>query len=326
MKALVTGATGFVGGHLAETLVGAGYEIKVLARPSSNLAVLRNLDVEIVRGDITDVAAVEQAVRGCRHVYHLAGKTSQGRLSRKQYYMVNEKGTDNVARASMKANVERLVYCSSGGVYGMIQSPPADENTKPNPNSLYRESKLLGEEVVRAYHKKDGLPVVIARITGAFGPRSLSNWLPLIQTIASKHFRLIGDGENHCHLGYISDVVDGMRRCGEVPGIEGKSYIITGKEPITVKQLVTMIAQELGIRDPPGSLPAGPFRVFNDIGQRVYRLWGIEIPHSHRYEFFLADAIYDISKAQNELGYAPNVSVREGIQRSVRWYREMGYL
>jgi len=127
MKVLVTGATGFVGGHLAETLVGAGYEVKVLARPSSDMSLLKKLNVEIVQGDITDVAAVERAVSGCRHVYHLAAKTSHGRLSRKQYDMVNVKGTDNVARAAMKANVERLVYCSSGGIYGMIQSPPADE-------------------------------------------------------------------------------------------------------------------------------------------------------------------------------------------------------
>jgi nucleoside-diphosphate-sugar epimerase len=326
MKVLVTGATGFVGSHLAEALVGAGCEVRALARPSSDTSLLTALDIEIAQGDITDVAAVEHAVKGCRLVYHLAAKTSHARLSRSQYYMVNVRGTENVAYAAIKADVERMIYCSSSGIYGAIKASPVDENTPPNPNSAYGKSKLSGEQVVRSYHEREGLPVVIARITSVFGPRSVPNWVGLFRAVATGRFRLIGTGENHCHLGYISDVVDGIRQCGDVRGIEGKSYIITGNEPVTVKEFVGMIAQKLGVPTSFGSLPAGPFRVFNDFAQIVYILFGIEIPYSRRCEFFLTDAVYNISKAQKELGYSPKVSMQEGIQQSVKWYREKGYL
>jgi nucleoside-diphosphate-sugar epimerase len=326
MKVLVTGATGFVGSHLTETLVGAGYELRVLARPTSDMSVFKNLDVEIVQGDITDAAAVERAVSGCRHVYHLAAKTSHTRVSQNQYYLVNVKGTDIVARAAVKANVDRLIYCSSGGVYGTITSPPVDEKTKPNPNSLYSESKLLGEDVALDYQKKHGLPIVIARITSVFGPRSVTNWLGLVKAINTKGFRIIGTGDNHFHVGYISDIVDGIRRCGEVQGIEGECYLIAGKEPVKVKQLVAMIAHELGISDPHARLPAGPFRVFSSLSEAMFRRFGVEVPPGQRYRLFLTDNVFDISKAQKELGYYPRVSTREGIQQMVKWYREQGYL
>lgn len=325
MRVLITGATGFVGSHLTEKLVNEGYEVRALARQSSDTSLLKNLNVEIVYGDITNVAAVEKAVTGCQQVYHLAAKTSQARLPKNQFYAINVKGAENVACSAMKANVERLVYVSTGGIYGTIKNPPVDEDTKPSPNSLYRESKLLGEQVVLAHRKKEGLPVVISRISNVFGPGS-TNWLGLFQAIAAKRFRIIGAGENHTHMGYITDVVDGLRRCGEIRGIEGEAYLIAGKEPIKLKQLVEIIAQELGINNSRGRRPAGPFRAFSYLAQLVYRCFSVELPHSHRYELFLADNVFDISKAQNELGYCPKVSLREGIQQTIRWYRENGYI
>ena len=325
MKILITGATGFVGGHLTETLVNAGYEIKALVRKTSDTSLLENLDIEIVRGDITNVSSVERAVRGCHHIYHLAAKTSQVRLSKTEFYAVNVEGTENVARAAMKANVERLVYVSTAGIYGTIKHPPVDENTKPNPNSLYRESKLLSEKAILSYYKKEALPVVIARIGNVLGPRSF-NWLGLFQAISKKRFRIIGAGDNHSQIGYISDIVGGIRRCAETKGIEGESYLIAGKEPIRVKWLVDMISRELGIDCPRGRLPAGPFRVFNYLAQVTGRYLNVEFPYSLRYELFVSDNVLNITKSQKELKYFPVVSMREGIRRTANWYREMGYI
>ena len=326
MKILVTGATGFVGGHLAESLVRAGYEVKALARSASDTSMLEGFGIEIVRGDIADSAAVEQAIKGCRVVYHLAAKASHARMSSKQYHVVNVQGTDNVARASIKAGVERLVYCSSGGVYGTIKSPPVDEDTNPHPNSFYRASKLLGEHAVRAYQEKKGLPVVIARIASVMGPRSISNWLGLFRAIATRRLRIIGMGQNHCHPGYISDIVDGMRRCGERRGVEGQCYVIAGKEPVTITQLVGMIAQALDIPAPRARLPIAPFRAFHQLAQAVYRRFDVELPHSGRYELFLSDTMFSTSKAQRELGYCPTLSASEAIDRTAQWYREHGFL
>jgi len=325
MRVLITGATGFVGGHLAETMVHEGCQVRAIVRRSSDTSLLKTLDIEIVYGDITDGAAVENAVRGCERVYHLAAKTSRVRSSRKGYYAVNIEGTEKVACAALKADVDRFVYCSSAGIYGAIHHPPVDEQTKPNPNSHYRQSKLLGEEVVLDYHKREGLPVVVARVTGVFGPRSLA-WLGLFQAVATRRFRIIGTGDNHRHIGFIADVVDGLKRCGEVAGIEGECYVITGKEPIRVKHLVEMIAQELGISAPRGRLPAGPFRAFTYLALKVYKSFGVELPYSCRYDLFLRDEKFNISKAQRALGYCPRVSMGEGIRQTIAWYRDMGYL
>lgn len=325
MKALVTGATGFVGSHLAEALVHAGHKVKTLARHASDTALLETLGVAIVRGDLTDSAAVEEAVKGCEQVYHLAAKTGRLASSRKEYAAVNIAGTENVVRAARKANVERLVYVSTVGIYGTLTGSPADEQTQPNPNTYYRASKLSGEKVVLASHQTEGLPVVIARIGGVVGPRSLS-WLGLFQAIATGRFRLIGAGDNHLSLCHVADIVDGLRRCGQVQGIAGASYIVTGKEPMRLAQLVHIVAQELGVSGARGTMPVEPFRVFYALGQAIYKRFGVELPYAHRYEFFLKDDVFNIAKAQKELAYAPKILVQEGIQQTVQWYREKGYL
>ncbi|WP_017715770.1 NAD-dependent epimerase/dehydratase family protein [Kamptonema formosum] len=325
MKVLVTGATGFVGSHLTETLVKDGCDVRIMARQSSDTSLLEKLDVEIVRGDITDAGAVERAVTGCQQVYHLAAQMLKPGTSIKLYFTVNIEGTKNLVRAALKANVERLVYTSSAGVYGILKNPPVTENSPPNPSSAYRESKWLGEEVVRSGYQKEGLPVAIVRLPGVFGPGSLS-LLGLTKIIATKRFRMIGTGENHDHLGYVSDVVDGLRRCAQTKGIEGECYLIAGKEPVKVKELVEMIARELGIENSFGSLPVAPYRAFNALGETVYKRFGFELPRVHRYALFLADKILDLSKAEKELGYCPKVSVREGIKQTVQWYRQKGYV
>jgi len=114
---------------------------------------------------------------------------------------------------------------------------------------------------------------VIARLSTVFGPRSL-NLLGHFQAIAAKRFRFIGSGGNHVHMVYISDVVDGLRRCAKTPRIEGETYIIAGMEPIKLKQLVDMIAQELEIDYPSTRLPAAPFLAFRHLATVMYRHFG----------------------------------------------------
>ena len=137
---------------------------------------------------------------------------------------------------------------------------------------------------------------------------------------------MIGTGENHNHMCYVSDAVEGLRRCSEIQGIEGQTYIITGQEPIRLQQLKELIAQELGIDGSRGSVPAAPFRAFHTFADAVYKYCGFQLPHAHRYELYLTDRVFDITKARQELAYHPQVSMKEGIHQTVKWYRENGYL
>ena len=325
MNVLVTGATGFVGSHLTSTLVKQGNKVRVLARSSSNTTLLESQGVEICRGEITDAAAVEHAMKDCQQVYHLAAKMVAPKTPRSLYYKANVVGTQTVAQAALKAKVERLVYASSAGVYGVIKHPPVTEMTSLNPSSGYRETKFLAEQAVLSLHRQEGLPSVIIRLPGVFGPGSLS-LLGLVKAIASGQFRMIGTGENHDHLGYVSDVVDALQRCAQTQGIEGECYLIAGAESVKVKDLTRMIAQELGVSSAFGQLPIAPYRAFNGLAEAVYQQFKFDLPRIHRYALFLADKVLDLSKAKTQLGYCPTVSVEEGIRQTVQWYCEQGYV
>ncbi len=325
MKVLVTGATGFIGSHLTERLIEDGYAVKALVRESGDVSLLESLGVEIVYGDIRDLAAVEKAAGGCEQVYHLAAATPWRRVSRQKYFAVNVEGTENLAYAATKAGITRLVHVSTAGVHGTIKTPPVYEHSKTNPNSLSHGTKLKGEEVLLSCYKRKGLPVVVARLSSVLGPRGLS-WLGLFQAIATKNFRIIGSGENHVHTSCVSDVVDGLRRSADTGDIEGECYLIASKEPIKVKQFVEMIAEELGIKVSFSGLPAAPYLLLHSLSTAMYKHFGLFFTPSNKYELFLTDRVLCISKAQKELGYNPQISVREGIKQTVKWFREKGYI
>ena len=325
LKVLITGATGFIGGHLTEALVKVGQEVRALARSTSDTSLLKKLDVEIVNGDLRDAAAMKKAAAGCQCVYHLGGKTTKDQLPRKQYHAQNTQGTQNVGQAALDAGVERMVYSSSVGVYGSYPRSPIDENTAPNPDWYYREAKLGGEEEVLRLHRGEGLPVVVARLGSVYGPRSYS-WLALCRKLVKGDFRIIGRGENYDQMGYINDVVDGLRRCGEVTGIEGKTYNITGGEPTRLRQVLQILAQELGADDSLGHLPGLPFLLYERIGEVVFRSLRIQPPRFHYYDLFFRDHFFETTKAQQELGYVPKIPLREGLGRLLEWYREKGRL
>jgi nucleoside-diphosphate-sugar epimerase len=299
--------------------------MRALVRPSSDCTLLERLNVEIIKGDLTDARALQNALRNCRQVYHLAAYRTENGSSKEQYFATNVQGTAAVARAAIAAGVGRFVYVSSTGAYGVLKKGTANENTQLWPNTYYRESKVLAEKLVLSLHRDKGLPAVIARVSGVMGPRS-SKWIGLFRTIATGRFQGIDSGENYSHFGYVTDIVAGLRRCAETSGIEGRCYLITGKHPIKTKDLLGAIAEELGKENPHASVPAAPFSVLIRAAQVLYTRFGYELPRAHRYEFFLKNNVFDISKAKRELGYHPEVSSREAIRRTIQWHREQGHL
>lgn len=325
MKILVTGATGFIGSHLAERLLQEGHQVRALVRPSSNQLFIKDLDLEVIQGDITNIEDVNRAVQGCEIVYHLA--THRSRISAKKYLQVNNiQATENIATSVLKANVKRLVFAGSAGLYySTIKNPPANEDTPPLPTSYYHRSKLLGENLLTQLYKKESLPIVTARITSTIGPRC-SRWLNLCKTIGNKRFKLIGNGSNYDHLLYISDAVDGLIRCAQTPSIEGQSYLLAGREPTKIKEFVQIIAKEIGVDLPTGNIPKLPFQTFLFACKLLKATTTIELPLTGRYNMFFSNRILDISKARAELKFDPKVSTQEGMHHTIRWYREHNWL
>jgi len=324
LKVLITGATGFIGGHLAEALVEEGHEVRALARETSDTSKLKKLDIEVLRGDIRD-AAVQRAIEKCDSVYHLAARTTKDHLSRREYYAHNLQGTKNVAEASRRCGVSRVVYASSVGIYGSLCNSSINENTPPNPDSYYRETKLAGEKEVLRLHREHKLPVVVARLGRIYGPGSLS-WIDLCRKIAIGNFRIIGTAENYDHMIYIDDLIEGLRRCGEVKDIEGRTYILNGSEPVQLERMLKMIAHELGVNSSLSRLPATPFRTYHRFNQFIFQSFRIQLPRALYYSLFFSNHLYDTSKAQKELNYYPKVSLKDGFRRLIKWYRESGLL
>ena len=278
----------------------------------------------MVRGDVRDQRTVEHAAAHCQLVYHLAKASSSASGSTLQ--AVNVGGTANVARAALGAGVARLVHCSSVAVYGhRVGKAQFREDTAIRPDSPYAQSKALGEEAVRS-HAGDRLSVIIARITNVLGSRTMS-WIDFFRSIAARRLRMIGPGDIHHHPADVSDIVEGLLLCGTVKGAEGRTYILAGKEPILLRDLIQLIKEELDVRGRlPRALPAGPFRVYMLLSDVFRTVTGAGLPRAHGVAFFMSDRVLDISRARQELGYAPRVSVPEAIHRTAEWYRSQGWI
>ncbi len=325
MKVLITGAAGFVGSYLAESLLRDGHAVRGFVRPNKDTSALERRGVEIVRGDLVDPPSVERALQGCDQVYHLAALTSRQKPSRKEAMAVNCEGTRHVVRAALKAGVSRMVYSSTAGVYGMISEAPVDEASPLNPDSPYQEAKVAGEALVLAAQRDHQFPVVIARFPGLLGRGSMS-WVPLFRAIGTGRFRIIGSGRNHTHTGHILDIVDGLRRCGETPNIEGQCYLLAGKAATRIDEFVELFAKELGVSISSMRLPDFPYRVFHGLSCLSYRLFGVTLPRANDYELFISDKVLSLEKAKRELGFEPKITIEQGIRETLQWYREKGLI
>jgi nucleoside-diphosphate-sugar epimerase len=322
---LVTGATGFVGSHVVRALSGSATPLRALVRPATDATTLEAAGVEIVRGDLMDPEALRRAVRDCRVIYHAAAITSHRPGSARALHETNVDGTRYLAEAALDAGVERLVFFSAVKVYGVSRKGRIDEDAPRAPASAYARSKARAEDLLSDLAERRGLPVVVARLGGMLGPGAVG-WLSLFRSIADGSFRMLGRGEGRYPAADVEDVVAGLVRCGEVPGIEGRIYNLTGAATVRLAEIVSMIAAEVGgppLRRP---LPAAPLRAYRGLQRIAMRLSGRSLPRFSRVELFLGDRVFDISRARRDLGYAPCIDLRSSIARTATWYRDRGLL
>jgi dihydroflavonol-4-reductase len=326
LRVLVTGATGFTGGHLARALAASGDHVRALVRHLSPDIVANLPDVEVVIGDLRDAASLERAAEGVELVYHIAAIYRQAGLRDNEYRAVNAEAVRTVIHAAKAGGARRVVHCSTVGVHGDVEHPPANEDAPLRPGDIYQETKLEGERVAREAARETGVEVVIARPTGIYGPGD-RRLLKLFRGIARRRFVILGDGEIFYHLTYIEDLVEGFRLCGTVPAAAGRTYILAGGEVTTLNALIGLIASEAGVRPPRVHLPVWPFWTAGALCELVCSPFGIEPPlYRRRVDFFTKSRAFDISRARAELGYAPQVALRDGIRRTLSWYRQAGWI
>jgi nucleoside-diphosphate-sugar epimerase len=325
MRALVTGATGFAGGHLARQMQKEGHAVRVLARASQKAHARASEGFEIATGDLADAAALDRAVAGCEAVFHVAALYRVDGVADRMFQEVNVEGTRRLLEAALRHGVRRFIHTSSVGVHGAIAHPPADETWPFAPRDAYQRSKCDGERVAASFRSR-GLDVVIVRPVGIFGPGD-TRFLKLFRAIARGRFVMLGSGRSLYQLTYVEDLVRGMLLCAKKPEASGEDFIISGPPAVTINELVQRVAQTVGAAAPRLRLPLWPFQLAAPVCQRVCRAIGVEPPlYPRRLEFFSDSRSFSFQKARTRLGYEPRVLLDEGLRCTAEWYRKKGLL
>ena len=326
-RVLVTGAAGFTGVSLALSLAAAGHHVRGLVRTRERLSALEQAGIQTVVGDIRNPAVVQEAIRGIDTVYHLAAVYRRAGVPDSEYREVHVDATRQLIELSAAAGVRRFVHCSTVGVHGSVAGDgPATEDAPFDPGDIYQLTKLEGERAAIETAELTGVPLTVIRPGPIYGPGD-RRLLKLIGGVARRRFALLGDGSPRFQMVYIDDLTEGFRLAAESPRAAGRTYILTGDEAPTLNELVHEIAGVAQVKSPPFRLPVWPFWLAGALCEAVCVPLGIEPPvYRRRVKFFTSNRWFDTSRARAELGFAPKVSLREGLRRTLDSYRQLGWV
>ena len=327
VKALVSGANGFTGSYLTKHLLEKGYEVRVLVRKGSNLSTLEGLAIEYAYADLADDAPLDDAVMAdIDVVYHIAALFRAENVPQKLFWDVNLGGTKKMLEAAKKSNIKRFVHCSTVGVQGEIDNPPATEEAPYKPGDYYQESKRDGEMLALDFFKREGLPGVVVRPVGIYGPGD-DRFLKLFRYIYKNKFRMIGDGKVLYHLTFVEDLARGIALAGEKEEALGEIFTIGGEGYVTLNELVAEISQVYNKPVSNFRIPVWPVWTAGLLCEILCKPLGIDPPiYRRRVDFFIKDRAFDISKAKRMLGYQPQVPLAKGLGITGEWYEKNGWL
>ena len=328
MKALVTGATGFVGSAVARRLLQAGVETRVLVRPESTHRNISGLAVEVVTGDLNDETSLRRAVRGCDALFHVAADYRLWVPEPAKLYRTNVEGTRSLLRAAAEAGAKCMVYTSSVATLGINKDrTPADETTPVSLGDMvghYKRSKFLAEEAVLQLVANEGAPVVIVNPSAPIGPRDIRptpTGRIIVDMLAGKMPAYVDTGLNVVH---VEDVAEGHWLAFQKGGI-GQRYVLGG-ENLSLRDILHLIAGVGNCPAPRIQLPHGFVLPIAWLAERVADLTGrepfatvdgVRMARKHMY--------YSSAKAQQDLGYVSRPA-RIAIEAAIGWFKDNKYL
>ena len=325
-RILVTGATGFIGGHLVRRLrAEKEASVRALVRNAAKAEGLAKLGAELVPGDLSDYGSLERAIQGCSVVVHAAAQVSS-LPDRDVFAQSNVSGTENVARAASAARVERFVHLSSIAVFGLPTGGEIlDSSPRRHCGDPYCDTKLDAENTVWRYHRKAGLPSVILRPSGVYGPGS-THWsvVPFKRVRKGKMF-FVNGGRGRLNYVYIDNLVDAILAAAEDDRAVGDAFIVNDGAT-TWREFFGEYARMAG-KNSIRSVPLWAAKLWVHY-RNLVAAWRGEtnrVP-PNALGFLVGSAVYKQAHIEEKLGYRPRVSLEEGMRRTEAWFREIGLL
>ena len=325
LKILLTGASGFVGSHILDSLLRRNLDTALLLRPTSDQRFIAPhlSHVEVRPGSISDPEGLQQVLAGITHVIHCAGATKAVRAS--GFYEVNQAGTRNVVSAinAQDGQVRRLVHISSLAAVGpALAEKPAREEDVPQPVSTYGRSKLAGETEVRNHCRAE---YVILRPPAVYGPRDLE-FLRLFRAV--KSHLLPKPGPQALSLVFVRDLAEAAVTCLTYPAAAGKTYFVAAREVVTARSMANEIAAQMDTWALPLPLPAAllwPICLAQELMSRLNGKPNV-LSLQKFIELRAPGWVCDPARLERETGYTCHTRLKEGIAETLAWYRQQNWL
>jgi len=304
-RILVTGAGGFTGGAVARLLLEEGRTVRAMVRNKADAAKLRQMGAEVVFADLTERESLTAAVDGCSAVLHIAALFRQAGLPEEDFIRVNVEGTRMLLEAAERFGVKRFIHCSTIGVHGDIEEPPASEDYRYAPGDMYQRSKVAAEEVAFSFFRENRVRGVVIRPAMIYGPDD-KRTLKLFQMISRGKFFYVGKGEAFVHFIDVRDLARAFVLAVDKDELHNRAYIIGGREAMPLNQLVDRISTVLEVNAPKLHLPVRPVQLLGTICEAVCTPFRINPPlYRRRVDFFTKSRHFNCDRATAELGFSP---------------------
>jgi nucleoside-diphosphate-sugar epimerase len=323
---MITGATGFVGSHVADAVAARGGTVRALVRPNADTKHLASLEAEFVTGDLTDTAALRKAADGADYVVHCAAKVGDWGPA-EEFRAVNVGGLRDLLDAIRGKPLKRFVHVSSLGVYSARHHYGTDES-EPLPESHidgYTQSKVECEKLALEEYRKHGTPVTILRPGFIYGPRDRTLMPRIAGRLAKKDIIYIAKGKYALNTTYVGNLVDAILLAADHPKAVGEVFNVTDGEFVTKRRFFETLADGLALPRPKASIPLWLARILARWREAKFRR--LNRPYPPRItqgslKFAGLNLDFSIGKARTVLGYDPRVGFDDGMRTAMDWYRE----
>ncbi len=329
MRIFLTGGSGFIGSRLAPLAVQSGHAVTVVTpintpAEQARCDALAKAGIKLVIAPLEDSAVIARELQGHDAVIHLAAAQHEAQAPESHFHRVNVEGTRNLLDLAAKAGVRRFVHGSTIGVYGSAAAGALDEQSPLAPDNPYGRTKAAAEQVVREFNSP--MEWAIVRISETYGPGDM-RLLKLFRGIKKGRYLTVGDGKNLHQLIYVDDLSRGLLAAGTAPAAVKQTVVLAGSEKITTNDMVAAIGAAVGSKRRVMHSPLWPFVTAAFVFESTFSPLGLKPPlHRRRLDFFRKSFSFSTAKAEQTLGFRPEVGFRAGARKTAEWYEAAGLL